>query len=34
VDEVVFDLKPAPLEDEEELHRSTAQTAIAHGAAG
>jgi arylsulfatase len=34
VDRVVFDLKPQPLEDEEGLHRVTAQVGMAHGAAG
>jgi arylsulfatase len=31
---VVFDLKPAPIEEEQELHRMTAQAGAAHGAAG
>ena len=31
---VVFDLKPAVIEDEEGLHRLAAQAGMAHGAAG
>ena len=34
VDKVVFDLKPQALEDEAELHRTSAQGGLAHGAAG
>jgi arylsulfatase len=34
LNEVVFDLKPRALEDEEELHRSGSQAGLAHGAAG
>ena len=32
--QVVFDLKPAPIEDEAELHRTASQAGMAHGAAG
>jgi hypothetical protein len=31
---VVFDLKPAPIDEQSELHRTAAQAGVAHGAAG
>ena len=31
---VVFDLKPTPIEDQQGLHEAVAQAAVAHGAAG
>ena len=31
---VVFDLKPAPIDEQSELHRTAAQAGMAHGAAG
>jgi hypothetical protein len=31
---VVFDLKPAPIEEQAELHRTASQAGMAHGAAG
>lgn len=34
VDQVVFDLKPAPIDDQERIHRATVQAGMAHGAAG
>ncbi len=34
VDKVVFDLKPQAIEEETELHATTSQLALAHGAAG
>ena len=34
VHQVVFDLKPAPIDDQERIHRATVQAGMAHGAAG
>ena len=31
---VVFDLKPAPIDEQSELHGTAAQAGMAHGAAG
>jgi arylsulfatase len=31
---VVFDLKPTPLDEQAELHRTVTQAGMAHGAAG
>jgi arylsulfatase len=31
---VVFDIKPAPIDEQAELHRTASQAGMAHGAAG